>query len=130
MDKREPAWINERDDWKLLNDQCMICGRQGSGCHEIACGAARTHALDEPGAWLMLCSACHVGRFGVHNYEVWPIARQLAIKKMADPKRYNLKAVNMLRGRDAHTAITEEEVQGYIDEYREEHGPYPWKSPE
>lgn len=98
-----------RDEWTYLFDKCMVCGRKASEIHEIACGPSRQKALEEPAAWLWLCAECHRGKNGVHNYAVWPISRQLAIKRRADPEHYDRVRVNRLRGR-ADEAITEAEV--------------------
>ena len=103
-----------RDEWRETYLFCFACGKSsfsGAGLeiHEIACGPARKKALKEPSTWLRLCAECHRGKNGVHNYAVWPIARQLFLKKCHDPEHYDRVAANRLRGR-ADNAITEEEV--------------------
>jgi len=101
-----------RAEWAREHAQCMICGERWIDhlhVHEIACGPARAKALEEPATWLRLCWRCHLDDDGVHNYAVWPIVRQLALKKVHDPEHYDRVKVNELRGRAAE-AITEAEV--------------------
>ena len=86
----------------------------GLETHEIASGAARQKALTEPATWLRLCYAHHRGRYGVHDLSVWPIARQLALKKLCDPEHYDRVKVNLLRDRQPE-AITEDEVMYWVE---------------
>ena len=88
---------------------CMVCGRQGTDTHEIARGAYRKQAVKQRCAWLRLCRECHNA---MDDYSEWPIARQLALKKLQDPQYYDRQAVNRLRGRHDN-AITEGEVEAY-----------------
>lgn len=99
-----------RRQWSADHDYCMACGaRRGLETHEIASGPARQKALKIPATWLRLCNGCHQGDEGFDNYAVWPIVRQLALKKRCDPEYYDRVQVNLLRGR-APEAITEAEV--------------------
>ncbi len=107
-----------RDKWRKLWDRCMACGKRsawpGYEIHEIACGPARQAAMKESAAWLFLCSGCHRGDTGMEDYSVWPIARQLCLKRKYDNPNYDREAVNRLRGR-APNAISEEDVDKYAD---------------
>ena len=78
------------------NPNCWRCGRYGVQCHEIACGPARKKARQERCSMLALCPDCHRK---VHDYSLWPIARQLALKLIRDPKHFDPERVNELRGR-------------------------------
>jgi hypothetical protein len=92
--------------------RCMICGSctGGGDVHEIARGPSRKEAYHNRAAWLLLCRQCHDE---VGNYMLWPIARQLAVKLVADPDYFDLEVVNRLRGRDKD-AITMQEVKEEI----------------
>ena len=100
-----------RTDFQYDYPACMMCGKQSTDTHEIARGAYRNQAYGSRCAWLRLCRNCHslVGDAGQ-----WPIARQLALKKVCDPGSYDAQTVNQLRGRHMF-AITEAEVDAYID---------------
>lgn len=78
--------------------------------HEIARGPARKKAVKSPAAWLLLCRQHHEQ---MGSLVVWPIVRQLALKRLRDPERYDRVAVNLLRGR-APEAITEAEVEAEL----------------
>ncbi len=107
-----------RGEWRKKWDACMACGRhdyyQDYEVHEIARGPARKAALKESAAWLFLCPDCHRGEKGFDDYSVWPIARQLALKRKCDPRNYDRVTVNRLRGRYPD-AVTEEDVDKYAD---------------
>jgi len=84
--------VIDRDQWSYEHSTCMICGQIdyfGLETHEIANGPDRQKALVEPAAWLRLCRECHQGAAGVHNKAIWPLSRQLALKKQKDPKHYD-----------------------------------------
>ena len=110
-----------RDEWDAAHDECMVCGwtwgmwtsdaRRRLETHEIARGPARQAALKAPAAWLRLCNMCHDE---MDSLRLWPIARQLAIKKLQDPEHYDRIKVNELRGRQPD-AITEEEVDECLE---------------
>ena len=102
-----------RDKWRKQWDRCMACGSTWRlEVHEIARGPARQRALHEPAAWLFLCHGCHHDEFD--DYSVWPLARQLCLKRKYDNPNYDREAVNRLRGR-APNAITEADVDQYTD---------------
>jgi hypothetical protein len=93
----------------------MVCGsRDNLETHEIANGAAREASLAIPATWLRVCQECHQGPRGLHHKGVWPVARQLALKKWHDPEYYDRVWVNLLRGRD-EGAITEADVDQYTE---------------
>lgn len=116
-----------RSEWSQDFDFCFACGRSnriGYGddpggalwwleTHEIAGGPSRQKSLREPATWLRVCSDCHRGPRGLHHKGVWPVVRQLALKRLYDPQYYNRRRVNELRGR-APEAITEREVSAYL----------------
>lgn len=122
--------------------QCMICGHSPARpwrtkprecsqlcCHEIACGAHRQKALDEPYAILVLCWWCN-GMI-VTDKAAWPEARQLALLQRKSPEDYDLAAYNQLIGRGPER-ITQEDV----DQWHKRRGdivspvPQPWRKKE
>ena len=104
--------------WSHAHEVCMVCGaRNNLETHEIANGSARQKSLGIPATWLRLCHDCHQGSNGLHNKGVWPVARQLALKKWADPEYYDRVWVNLLRGRQSE-AITEAEVTQHTEDKR------------
>lgn len=87
--------------------KCMICQRKRSeDVHEIARGASRAKAESVRQTWLAVCRACHEE---LDDYSVWPISRQLAVKRRCDPEWYDREMVNLLRNRSPE-AISEREV--------------------
>ena len=101
-----------RDEYRRLYPWCQRadCDELGTDVHEIARGPARHKALQERCCLLHLCRAHH-DELG--DYSQWPISRQLALKKWADPEFYNRRLVNEIRGREPE-AITEEEVMYWL----------------
>ena len=55
----------------------------------------------------------------MHNYAVWPISRQLALKFTHDPRHYNRKLVNKLRA-TAPNAISKDDVRKWLKPKGEE----------
>ena len=102
-----------RKDWSAAHPGCWLCPGPASETHEIACGPGRAAALKEPAAWVRACYTCHQGNGGLHDYPFWPIARQLALKWVMDPRHYNPEAVNVLRGRQPN-AITHDDVMKQV----------------
>lgn len=102
------CWVCDLNfgSWKYRSD--MV--RQD---HHIASGIYRKKSKDVPAALMVVCQACHLGNNGLHDRDVWPIARQLALKKLRDPKHYDRVTVNRLRGR-VDEAITEAEVDEWV----------------
>lgn len=94
-----------RDEY-LAGKPCVYLGciRMAQDIHEIARGPARAASLMEPAALLCLCRAHH------DEVQNWPVARQLALRKIVGPETYDRQRVNVLRGRQPD-AITEEEVE-------------------
>lgn len=60
---------------------------------------------------LALCRDC---RDDLGDYSKWPIRRQLALKPVSDPGRFNLEVINEIRGRD-EDAITLSDVAAYLE---------------
>jgi hypothetical protein len=92
-----------RREFKLHHKLCMACGCIGCDLHHIARGADK---VDDPCVFLILCRPCHDE---MDDYSIWPISRQLALKRRADPDNYDRVRFNQLRRRDPE-AITEEDV--------------------
>lgn len=88
---------------------CWVCGVYGTQCHEIGCH--RWESIKHPETYFAACPKCHEQ---LHNYELWPIARQLAYKLTRDPWHFDLEVVNEIRGR-AKSAIELWEVVEYIE---------------
>lgn len=75
---------------------CQRCAKRlATDLHEIARGSHRHLAVEEPCCWLALCRKCHRE---MDDYSIWPIARQLALKLIADPNRFDLDRFNEIRG--------------------------------
>lgn len=85
------------DEWKRT---CLMFGLQ---THEIARGVHRKEAVKHRATMLRLCELCH------DTVSRWPIAAQLALKRMRDPEHYDRVLVNRIRGRQPE-AVTELEV--------------------
>jgi len=117
-----------RDEWSEQHDRCMVCnwtcgtwtldGQRWLETHHIARGPARQAGLDVLANLLRLCDMCHDEMDGLR---LWPIKRQLAIKKLKDPEHYDRIAVLKLRVgektwaiRPTPDAITEEEVDACL----------------
>lgn len=83
--------------------------------HEIARGSHRAEALHHRACWLRLCRACHEA---IGDASAWPVAAQLALKKVHDPQWYDRELVNRVRGR-APESITEEEVDVWVEKLRD-----------
>ena len=79
--------------------------------HEIARGSHREAAFVDPATWLVLCRNCHE-KLG--DYRLWPIARQLALKLVADPQRFDLAKINSIRGR-SEGAIDMADIASYLE---------------
>lgn len=93
---------------------CMVCGvAPANQVHEMARGSHREAALETPCAWLATCWSCN--HLLLTDASRYPIARQLAIKFLRDPGRFDLGEFNALRGR-APGAITWEDVEIWLEE--------------
>jgi len=82
--------------------------------HEIARGTGiRSKAFGRREAWCAVCTTCNT--HDLCGYELWPLARQLAVKLVTDPAWFNLQVFNVeIRGR-APDAITLEDIAPYLD---------------
>ena len=92
-------------------DRCWLCGIHARNTwppkiciHHIARGPHREKAREERCAMIATCTKCHEARL-----DAMPIARQLAMKFINDPKGYDRKQANTLRSR-APDSVSEEEV--------------------
>ena len=73
--------------------KCMVCGGAGTDVHEISSGTAgRPLSEGEPATWLLACSSCNCGQ--LTDKLEWPVARQLALKFVADGKHFDLERFN------------------------------------
>lgn len=97
-----------REEFLASQGFCWICGKRTVelDCHEISRGSSREASLGERAAWLACCRLCHDE---LDDPTVWPVTRQLAVKRISDTDYYDRPKVNGLRGRQPD-AITEEEV--------------------
>jgi len=98
----------ERVAFLQENPLCWLCGKPSTEIHEIASGPARRKAFQHAETWIAtshLC--CH------DTLQTWPIAMQYALKLIRDPKHYDRKLCNVLRGRMPN-AITADEVETEI----------------
>ena len=95
-----------RDAYRAEFPKCQVpwCRAAATELHELARGAGRKAALGVRAAWLHLCAFDH------RQMDVLPVAGQLALKKLSDPKGYSRRRVNELRGRQPD-AITAREVR-------------------
>jgi hypothetical protein len=101
-----------RDDFAAEFARCYLCGTlaihvwpPALETHEISRGtASRSKSVDDRCALVRTCRPCHRERL-----DAMPIARQLALKKLFDPRAYDRQRVNLLRNREPD-AVTEGEV--------------------
>lgn len=105
-----------RTAFALEFPDCWNCGSrwrrtfpQVLDTHEMVRGVDRHKALRNRSTWIRVCRTCH------DIVASWPLARQLALKRIHDPDHYDRVEVNRLRGR-ADNAVTEEEVLGHLRE--------------
>ena len=105
---------------------CWLCGKRYRDrlvIHELIRGTGiRPKAVQEPATWVCVCWRCHNGSpEAIHNaFDAWEaeenvgVARQLALKQLRDPDRYDRVKVNRLSGW-ADEAITDNEVDAQLD---------------
>lgn len=98
-----------RDAFASQFPRCWICGStQDVDTHEMVCGSDRQKGVKHRCTWLRLCQwKCHLKVQS--DYTRWPIAAQLALKRIRDESFYDRAKVCELRGR-ADTAVTTDEV--------------------
>ena len=128
LDREAAEWRrNHRNSY----GRCMICGHSPENprkfmppscseicCHEIGNGDVRKLCLTKPFAILVLCWHCN--QYEVTHKNIWPEARQLALLKIRSPEHYDREAFVSLIHPNAPRCITDEDVEQYIDELREE----------
>lgn len=107
----EPARAAFRGEFHLCMNCCRRLAEECRDIHEIARGPNREEALKHRCAWLLLCRGCHDE---MDDYSVWPLARQLALKLLADPGHFSLEEFNLIRGR-APTAITLADIVPFLN---------------
>jgi hypothetical protein len=92
---------------------CQVCHkRQATECHEIVRRSTKATSILFRSTYIATCGTCH--RNELSDYSRYPIARQLAVKLVADADHFSLEEVNRLRGR-AQTAITLSDVAIYLE---------------
>lgn len=107
--KSNRAVAGARVAFKKENPWCMCCMEEPTAhVHEMASGSAgRPQGVVAREAWLTVCFKCHRA---IHETNLWPMAKQLAVKKLRDPEHYNRRLVNQMRGH-APDAITARQVR-------------------
>jgi hypothetical protein len=105
--------------WKCEQRGCWVCERtahwSGLHCHEIANGSDRAKARREPACWIFVCGECHVH---LQDKAEWPMVRQLALKMICDPERYDLAAVLRIVGWKHKSDITQATVDAAAETER------------
>ena len=95
-------------EWLAKFVTCWACGGFVTGIHHMAKGSHRPLAIEKKFCWFAACWYCNSGQ--LEDYSIWPLARQLAHKRLHDPENYDRPAFNELRGR-APDAISADEVK-------------------
>ena len=110
--KVDRAIKREREEYREEFHICQVCNRAlATDVHEVARGSHRAKAKLERCCWLAVCAPCHSEKLS--DYSQFPITRQLAVKLVADPKFFDLKRFNEIRGRSPE-AITLEDLQKWL----------------
>lgn len=120
MKRQSPRKLKEkldtdhlREAYKSRATKCECCRkRKPDHCHEIASGGSRQKAVLNRCCYLAVCKFCHRE---IHDTidNPWPLVRQLAAKKLADPDYYDrLRFLEIKHW--ANTAITEQEVDYWL----------------
>lgn len=102
-----------RDQYRATHPWCEAClRRRTDDLHEITRGAGREASLGEPRVILALCRECHDA---FDDPEVWPVARQAALKVSTAPTDFgvDLTIFDKLRGR-APGALDPTEVFSWL----------------
>ena len=104
-----------RDEWRERACAYLGCIAKADDVNEITRGPSRERALDKPYAVLAVCRKHH------DEIQNWPLAKLLALKRLADPTEYN--RVECLRLRvfggeidRMDNAVTEDEVTAAVAE--------------
>lgn len=107
-----------RDARNAYKEEFPVCPLTGSSiveCHEITSGwAGRAKGIVEPAVWLSVAPV--VNREWFTNKKEWPVQRQLALKKLVDPTRYDLAKFNECY---THGTVQQEDVDAWLDDVRE-----------
>lgn len=105
---RQVQPIRDQYLWEFPACQYPGCQSQATDIHEIARGASRSKSLGIRASLLNLCRTHHD-----HVHQHPSVARDLAVKLMADPVGYDRRRINALRHR-APDAISADEVDGWV----------------
>jgi hypothetical protein len=125
------AALKERKEWANNHDHCWICERQSYHgfpleTHEIE---RKSHGVQgtwaTPENYFRACKKCHMD-----DLATMPHPKQLAFKYLYDQGNFNRES--WLRIRDAElrapNRVTQEEIETYISQLKDEGHPKKWKS--
>jgi hypothetical protein len=102
----------DRAAFAVEHPHCWCCGGSWQvWVHEMVRGGSREAALPVRAAWFAACWHCNSGPLNDRN--VWPLARQLAMKWVYDRRHFDLPLVCQLR-REAPSAVTMTDVIPHI----------------
>jgi hypothetical protein len=106
-----------RDARKAYRDEfprCVLTGAWGTCIHEITSGTAgRARGIIEPAVWLAV--TYHTNSEVFTDKVKWPVQRQLALKAITDPERYDLAKFNECY---THGTVYQEDVDVWLDDIR------------
>lgn len=103
----------DREAWRdEMPPRCMNCLKpfgyfRWPEIHEILSKAQAHNNWGFRANYLLLCNQCHLGDGAVQD---WPHAKQLALKRRADPKHFDLQEWLRRRNPNAMEYVTEAEV--------------------
>lgn len=89
------------------------CKREATDCHEITPAINRLIAFGDRAFWLAVCTWCNQTKLTATGRGDFPLARQLALKKLADPDWYDRERVLTKIGAPL-SRVTETEVDEWI----------------
>ena len=116
MSPYERSISPDRKAWRESQpDKCMVCRSSDVvlEVHEIAKRSSAPKTWGNRLNYLLLCQSCH--REVEASREVWPLARQLALKLVRDPKHFDLKSWLALYYPNAPERVTWAEVAEYLE---------------
>lgn len=106
----------DRESWRdEMPQRCMRCWEKVElgtfrwpEIHEILTRGQAPNNWGFRANYLLLCNPCHLVHDPVQN---WTHARQLGLKRLRDPKHYDLQEWLRRRNPRAMTYVTEDEVR-------------------
>lgn len=89
----------ERIEFLYEMGRCAVQGLNCDGCygvavHEMCRGKNRMRAFGVRAAWLPACGPCNTG--DLDDATAWPLAKQLALKLLIDPRYFDLTAIRQI----------------------------------